>query len=135
MLSSIKGYLIGGAGLLIVTSVGFAYKNYVNIQDALITANGRISSLKQQEQRLVEANISLNKEYTLLISRIEKEQQLVKEFKQKNVASRKEVHRLEKLFDKHDFNYLYQKKSGLLIRKMNKATDKTLKIIQEIQLP
>ena len=128
MFRSIKGWIIGGVLATILTVSGLGYKHYNDLQSNVVR-------LTADNQSITQANVQLNKVYTDLQQKLTEEKKQREEDFKSLISSREEVQRLEKLFSKHDLNRLLQKKPKLIIKKINRATKKSLKEVEGLILP
>ncbi len=107
--------------ILLVTAIGAgSYAAVTSYNSAIEEAQ----VAKDQTRQAVEANVSLQvaaekKRYDLAIERREREI-----LQEKYDESRKSVQKLEGLFRDHDFENLYDKKPGLILKRVNAGTDR-----------
>ena len=115
-------------GVLIVAAAGFGYGVVHNYNSAIT----RAETAEQRERETAAANQALEraaqaKEYNLQIERYQREQ-----LQAKFDESRQQVDMLEKLFQEHEFDNLYDKKPGLILKRVNNGTSRVFSEFAQI---
>ena len=111
------------AGVLLAIWLG--YKYITGLQEKVEFQAGEISKLEL-------ANKSLTDEREQLKLNLAKNQQDLTKLNEDLVKARTDKEKLIKLFSDHDFAELVKKKPGLIENKINKATEKVFKELEDI---
>jgi predicted signal transduction protein with EAL and GGDEF domain len=105
-------------------AVGYVVWDYSSLRSRNAQLSSQVATLTEQKNKLVEEKRLLN---------IDLDNQRVLNIKLNGqlLASREQMNRMVVLFSDHDFQKLIEKKPGLITIRMQKATEKVFREIEE----
>lgn len=107
-------YLLGG--LAVVTTIGLAAWHYTS----LVSNNKRLTvELSRADDRIDRIEFSL-----------ENQQRLITEASANSRLAQQDLRRIEDVFSRHDFQYLLDKKPGLIVRRVNSGTVTAFELLE-----
>jgi hypothetical protein len=109
---------VGGLGFGIVSTYNSALEEAQEERQMRQDAEAEALALQRQ---------ILDKEYDRQIAEFEKQQA-----EKANKETQQQVEDLETIFSDHDFGNLYDKKPGLILNRVNAATDRVLQQLVEV---
>ena len=118
-------YIKGGIILAIVTTIFFGYRYVVGLQND-------VELLTTQNTALKISNEAFLSEMERTDALIASNDIAIKDLNEKIKESRERTEEVLKLFGRHDFTNLVQKKPELIEKKINKATEGVFKELEDI---